>query len=318
MDQQAFKFPDPEKDEQEGEEQEISVEVEDDVEVEVVDDTPEEDRGRKPADEPPGEVTEEELQNYSEKIRKRIQHLGRGYHDERRAKEAALREREELEKYALALQQRLKDLEQTSGKSKELLLAQAKNTLTSQYEAAKKEYRAAYDSGDGDALLAAQEKMLNLRSKLDRVSSFKPKKAEDRAPSQEKPVQQPQPAAKLDEKTEKWYKENSWFGKDDEMTAFALGYHNKLLKEGVANGSDEYYQKLNSRIRQVFPDNFDDVEKPNTRKGKNAQVVAPATRSTAPKKIVLTKSAVALANRLGVPLEEYAKQVAALRKQNDG
>jgi hypothetical protein len=108
-----------------------------------------------------------------------------------------------------------------------------------------------------------------------------------------------------------WQKQNSWFGSDDEMTSFALGLHQKLVKQGLDPRSDEYYEKINSRMRQVFPDEFDDAEEVEVEKPRQkSNVVAPATRSTAPKKIVLTPSSVALAKRLGVPLEEYAKQVA--------
>ena len=109
-----------------------------------------------------------------------------------------------------------------------------------------------------------------------------------------------------------------WFGSDDEMTAFALGLHNKLTKEGVDPQSDTYYEKINSRMRQVFPDQFDDgiEDEPASTQRKSSNVVAPATRSTGPKKIRLTQSQIAIAKKLGVPLETYAKQAAELmRKQ---
>ena len=121
-----------------------------------------------------------------------------------------------------------------------------------------------------------------------------------------------------DPKATQWQKDNPWFGADDEMTSFALGYHQKLVKEGVDPQSDDYYEKINSRMRQIFPDQFGEegperVAEPRRR----ASVVAPVTRSVAPKKITLTKTQVALAKRLNVPLEEYARQVAMeMRKQN--
>lgn len=104
------------------------------------------------------------------------------------------------------------------------------------------------------------------------------------------------------------------------MTSFALGVHEKLVKQGVDAESDEYYEKLNRRIRQVFPESFDDevIEEKPVKKAKPANVVAPATRSTAPKKIVLTQTQVALAKRLGVPLELYAKKVAEEMGKNNG
>jgi hypothetical protein len=121
-----------------------------------------------------------------------------------------------------------------------------------------------------------------------------------------------------DERAVSWADDNPWFGSDDEMTAFALGLDSKLKKSGLDPQSDEYYEKINSRMRQVFPDQFDDgiEDQPEETKRKSSNVVAPATRSTGSKKIRLTQSQVAIAKRLGVPLETYAKQAAELmRKQ---
>ena len=96
------------------------------------------------------------------------------------------------------------------------------------------------------------------------------------------------------------------------MTSFALGLHQKLVKQGVNPQSDDYYEKINSRMRELFPNEFDEgiEDEPETPKRKSSNVVAPATRSTAPKKVRLTQTQVTLANRLGVPLELYAKKVA--------
>jgi hypothetical protein len=116
-----------------------------------------------------------------------------------------------------------------------------------------------------------------------------------------------------DEKAENWRDENaSWFGEDDEMTALAYGLHHKLTKEGVDPTSDTYYEKINARMRQVFPDQFD--EEPESTKRKSSNVVAPATRSTSPKKVTLNQSQVAIAKRLGISLEDYAKQAAELMR----
>jgi hypothetical protein len=150
---------------------------------------------------------------------------------------------------------------------------------------------------------------------------LKPKQIQALQP-QETPVQTqvdaPQPQVQQDVKAETWRDDNPWFGSDDEMTAFALGLHNKLTKDGVDPQSDTYYEKINSRMRQVFPDQFDDgiEDEPEAPKQKSSNVVAPATRSTGPKKIRLTQSQIAIAKKLGVPLETYAKQAAELmRKQ---
>jgi len=291
-------------------EKEVEVEVPQDkkpeVEIEIVDDTPPKDRGRKPSD-PPDDPTDEELEGYSEKVRKRMSHLTKGYHDERRAKETSFREKEEAIRYAQQILEENKTLKGTVGKNQEVLLEQAKRATAGEVEQAKAKYKLAYESGDSDAVVAAQDDLTAAKIKADRINNF-------RLPTVQAPeveVKQQQNAPQVDEKAVNWQQQNSWFGSDDEMTSFALGLHQKLVKQGLDPRSDEYYEKINSRMRQVFPDEFDadeevEVEKPRQK----SNVVAPATRSTAPKKIVLTPSSVALAKRLGVPLEEYAKQVA--------
>jgi hypothetical protein len=294
-------------------EKEVEVEVpadkKPDVEIEIVDDTPPQDRNRKPSD-PPEDPTDEELEGYSEKVRKRMSHLTKGYHDERRAKETANREREEAIRYAQQVLEENKNLKGTVGKNQEILLEQAKRATATEVEQAKSRYKIAYESGDSDAVVAAQDELTAAKIKADRVNNFKlpPVQTSEVAVQQQQTTpNQPQ----VDEKAVNWQKQNSWFGSDDEMTSFALGLHQKLVKQGLDPRSDDYYEKINSRMRQVFPDEFDDAEEVEVEKPRQkSNVVAPATRSTAPKKIVLTPTSVALAKRLGVPLEEYAKQVA--------
>jgi len=292
-----------------------------DVEIEIEDDTPEADRGRKAAP-PPQEVTDEELENYSEKVKNRIKHFSKGYHDERRAKEAALREREALEAYAKKLVDENQKLKGSVDQSHNSLIQSAKKQVEGELSMAKAQYKQAYDSGDPDAILEAQTMLNAAQIRMERVNGLKPKQIQP-LQSVETPVQPqvnaPQPQVERDEKAESWRDENPWFGSDDEMTAFALGLHNKLTKDGVDPRSDEYYEKINSRMRQVFPDQFDDgiEDEPEVQaKPKSSNVVAPATRSTGPKKIRLTQSQIAIAKKLGVPLETYAKQAAELmRKQ---
>ena len=294
-------------------ESESEVDTDDDeLEVEVVDDTPKADRGRK-ASEPPTDVTDEELEDYSDKVRKRIQHFSKGYHDERRAKEEALRERQELERVTQTLMEENKKLKGNVNKNQTALLEQAKKNAAIETEGAKRAYKDAYESGDSDAVLEAQEKLTNAKIKSERLANFKlPALQETETPVQTQ-VEQPAPAVQVDERAADWQKVNSWFGSDDEMTSLALGLHNKLVKQGVSPQSDEYYETIDSRMRQVFPDNFEDAEP----KRKKAQVVAPATRSTAPKKVTLTRTQVQIAKRLGLTPEQYAKQVAIdMRKQN--
>ena len=282
----------------------------DDLEIEVVDDTPKADRGRKPS-EPPEDVTEDELEKYSEQVQKRIKHFTKGYHDERRAKEEALRERQELERVTQTLMEENKKLKGNVNKNQTALLEQAKKNAAIETETAKRAYKEAYETGDSDAVLEAQEKLTNAKLKSDRLANFKiPALQEEETPVQPEP--EPAPAVQVDERASDWQKANSWFGNDDEMTSLALGLHNKLVKQGVSPQSDEYYETIDSRMRQVFPDNFEDAEPK-----RKTQVVAPATRSTAPKKVTLTKTQVQLAKRLGLTPQQYAKQVALdMRKQN--
>ena len=287
-------------------------EVADDTpEIEIVDDTPEEDRGRTPV-ESPEEVTDDELSKYSDKkLKERLAHLGRGYHDERRAKEAAFREKEEALRIAQVVVEENKKLKGSLNTNQEALLEQAKRVVQNDLDAAKRKYREAYEAGDADALVAAQEDMTSAKIKVERVNNFRP------APLQEDKTEVQTPyiaqTARPDPKAEAWKSQNSWFGSDREMTGYAFALHEKLVVEdGMDPTSDEYYKRLNGRIRQVFPEKFASEESADAQNSQRpkANVVAPATRSTAPKKIVLNATQVQLAKRLGVPLELYARKVA--------
>ena len=285
----------------------------DEYEVEVVDDTPKADRNRKASD-PPEDVTDDELEDYSEKVRKRIQHFSKGYHDERRAKEAAFREREELERLSQQLVEENKKLKSNVNKNQTALLEQAKRSAVTDLESAKKQYKEAYEAGDSDGVLAAQESLTNAKIKADRLNNFKlPALQEDETNVKMVPETTP-PPVEVDKRAQAWQDANDWFNQDVEMTSYALGLHNKLVNEGVSPQSDDYYERIDSRMRQLFPENFEgeEVEKPR----KRSNVVAPATRSTAPKKIRLTQTQYQLSKRLGLTPEQYAKQVALdMRKQ---
>ena len=290
----------------------------DELEVEVVDDTPKADRNRKPS-EPPEEVTDEELEDYSEKVRKRIQHFSKGYHDERRAKEAALRERDELERFVKSIQDENTKLKGSVNKNQTALVEQAKKTAEVELEQAKKAYKDAYEAGDADAILVAQESLTGAKIKSDKLNNVKIPTLQEES-NEVKTKEEPENATPtVDPRAQDWAKKNTWFGTDDEMTSLALGLHNKLAKQGVDLQSDEYYEAIDTRMRQLFPDKFEEevaeteeAEKPK----KQANVVAPATRSVAPKKVKLTQTQVAIAKRLGVPIELYAQKVAEeMRKE---
>lgn len=292
--------------------QEVDFEVEgQDVEIEIVDDTPPEDRNRKPMEEPPKEFSEDEIATYNENVQKRIKHFTKGYHEERRAKEAALREREEAFKYAQAILEENKKLKSTVSENQEVLLEQVKKATQIELDKAKEDYKKAYDSGDSDALVAAQESLTAAKIKADRVFNFKLPTLQQEN-TELKPEYTPTPP-KRDVKAETWGERNKWFGRDNRMTAYALAFSKELTDvEGVDPTSDEYYQRIDAEMRQRFPEKLGSSDaipqkKPN--------VVAPAARSTASKKVVLTKSQVDIAKKLGVPVTEYVK---ALQKLEEG
>jgi len=343
MQQVEFEFPDPDK--KDGKEVEVDIadeaefelevegavgreevgkpkkEVREEIEVEVVDDTPKADQGRKPSAAPEA-VTEDELENYSDKVKKRIQHFSKGYHDERRVKEQALREKEEAINYAGQLVEENKKLKGNVDSSHNSLIESAKKQVEGEMAMAKKQYKEAYDSGETDSIVDAQQLLNAAQIRMDKVDRLQPRvRGEVKGTLQrpgnavQSPVQQTQAPVQRDEKAEVWREGNPWFGADDEMTAFAYGLHTKLTKEGTDPRSEEYYEKIDSRMREIFPAEFED--EPAGRKKKSSNVVAPATRSRSPKKVTLSQTQVALAKRLGVTLEDYAKQAAVLMRKQD-
>jgi hypothetical protein len=309
---EEFKFPDEVESKNAKAEEKIDFEVEgeSEPEIEVVDDTPAEDRGRKPMAEPPKEVTDEELAKYDEGVQKRIKHFTKGYHEERRAKETAEREKDEAIRLAQAVLEENKKLKGSVNQNQTALLEQAKRVVSNEVETAKRMYKEAYESGDSDKLVEAQEALTIAKIRADKVNNFKPTPLQE----EETPVQiaqQPAKAAPVDEKLLAWQDQNQWFGSNKRMTAYALGLHEDLVGEGIPSGSDEYYRRIDADIRQRFSDQFGAEESVDAKPQRTkSNIVAPATRSTAPKKIVLTQTQVNLAKRLGVPLELYARKVA--------
>lgn len=294
-------------------------EVEDDVtidgtpDIEIQDDTPPEDRGREPM---PKEIVEElendELEEYSEKVKLRLKQMKKVWHDERREKERLQREQNE----ALAAAQRLLEenryLKQNLSKGEETLVGSFRQNAEFEVEKAKREYREAYEAGDADRLVDAQEKLNVASYKLQQINSYRPT-LQDKEPEVEQPVQQVR-QPQLDAKTIAWQERNTWYGTDPEMTASALGLHQKLINERGAQyaGTDEYWDVIDKTMRRRFSDYFgeDEVakEKPTSREAKPS-VVAPASRSRSPKKIVLSKSQLAIAKKFGLTPEQYAREV---------
>lgn len=328
----GYKFPD----ELEGDENQ-NIEAEDkkkDVEIEIEDDTPPADRGRKRMAEPLEDVPEDELAKYDESVQARMRKFTRGYHDERRAKEEALRERQAAEDFAKQVYEENKRLQQQIAQGTKVLVEQTKSSAEMELDAAKRRYKEAYENGDADGLTDAQADISRAMLKLDRAENMRPLQTEENEVQHAQRNQNvnPAPAQKLSERDQNWLEENKWFGPDDEMTSTALGVHRKLLKEHGASfiGTKEYYRKVDDTMRRRYPEYFgsdedeappskasipdeDDYEPPR-RAQKPATVVAPASRSTPPDRIKLKASQAAIAKKLGVPLELYAQKVAELRK----
>lgn len=312
MDKVEFKFPDEK-------EQEAKQEAKSDdgfeFDIEVVDDTPEQDQNRAPLNEPVNEVTDDELSKYDESVQKRIKRITHGYHDERRAKEAALREREEALKFAQHIIQENNNLKKDLGDHTTLLVGTAKQNAEFALAQARAKYKAAYDAGDSDQIIEAQEELTQAKLRLDKVESFKPPPLQERQiPVNMQPQSAPEP--KADPKALAWRNENQWFGKNRPMTAFTLGLHEQLVEEGVDPTSDQYYEAINKTVRSKFPESFSDEQSKPGAKRTSSNVVAPASRNVAPKKITLTQTQVALAKKLRIPLDLYARKVAEGMTQN--
>lgn len=306
IEKEEFSFPDEEAKKPAVEEDDGGV----DVEIEV---------SNKKEPEPQAK-DDDEIDRYDEKVKKRIADLQSGFHAERRRAEEAAREREEAIAFAQSVAEENKKLKGSLNEGQTALLEQAKKVVSNEVEEAKRRYKNAYESGDSDALVEAQELLTAAKIKMDRVNNFKPALQKQETEVKIAPREVPR-QPEVDPKAARWQSENSWFGSDDEMTSFALGLHTKLIKSGIDPNSDEYYARLNSRIRQVFPENFglDNNEPETPQQSQSAprqksNVVAPATRSTSSSKIRLTPFQVTMAKKFGVSHELMAQKIAELRK----
>ena len=292
------------------------------IELELEDDTPTEDQGKEPL---PKEMVEElekdTLEDYSERVKQRMAQLKKVWHDERRAKEEAAREKEEAIAYAQKVYQQNQRLQSTLSSGEEDYIKTVLSSAESEVSLAKREYREAYESGETDAIVDAQAKMNEAQMKLSQAKGLKPQYTPSQVAesSVESNQQQVRPAMpKPDAKAQAWQASNTWFGKDEEMTSLALGLHEKLVRNGIDPSSDAYYRRIDETMQKRFPENFGDnslePEKPAQRKPSN--VVAPATRSTAPKKVRLSKTQVAFAKKLKLTPEQYAREMIKLENAN--
>jgi hypothetical protein len=315
MEKTEFEFPD-EREAKEGGKVEAK---KDNFDFEIEDDTPPEDRGREPL---PKEIVQEleqdELEDYSEKVKVRLKQMKKVWHDERRDKDQAQRERQAAEDLAKRVLEENRTLKNRLSEGERNYLQTYQTAAEMELDAAKRIYREAYDAGDTDKLIEAQEKITNANYKLQKAKEYVPSLQRQEDDVKDIPEAQ---VARPDPRSVAWQERNTWFGQDEEMTSLALGLHQKLVKQYGSSypSTDEYWQKVDGTMRQRFPDYFQDKsqpEKSGSRTEKSSTVVAPATRSTGSKKIVLKQSQLSIAKKLGLTPEQYAREIMKMEANN--
>jgi hypothetical protein len=321
---QEFKFPHELE-----EEKKLSVEADEDkIEIEIDDDTPEQDRGVTPM---PKEIVakleEDELDKYSAEAKEKLSQLKKVWHDERREKEAAMREQQEAIRVAQRLFDENKKLKQAYSTGEKTYIETVQGAAELELEVAKRSYKEALETGDSDRIVEAQAKLNQAAIKSDKVKDFRPSALQEEENEVQIPQMQEKPVTP-DAKTQEWTEKNPWFGSKKPMTAYALGLHEELVDEYGKNfvGTDQYFQRIDKEMRKVFSEYFDTVE-PQTKveveeeskpspKSKPSTVVASATRSTNSKQIRLKPSQIALARKLGLSPEQYARELIKMEARN--
>jgi hypothetical protein len=308
MDSDEFKFPD---------EKGTSAE-EDNFEIEIEDDTPPEDRNRQPLPkEMVKDLEEDELEDYSDGVKERIKQLKKVWNDERREKDAAIREQQEAINYAKQVMEENRALKGRLSTGEQHFINTYKSAVEMEMDNAKRDYKDAYDQGDSDRLLEAQEKLNQAQFKLQKANEFVP----SRQPEEVNVQPATNPAPRPDQRAIAWQERNEWFGKDEEMTSLALGLHQKLVAQyGTSYPStDEYWKKVDETMRRRFPESFGDGEEAtqkSQRPTRPASVVASADRSTPSKKVRLKQSQVLIAKKLGLTPEQYVREMMKLEASN--
>lgn len=293
----------------------FDVDIEDDkFDIEIKDDTPAEDRGkpRRAEGAEPDLPSDDELEGYSDGVKKRISKLKYEFHEERRRKEEAERIREEAFRFAEAQKRENDTLRKQLTEGQGVVVTQAKARVETQLESAKAKFKQAYEAGDADGMLEAQTSLSTLQNEMYRLANYRPAPAPTSNPAAQAspPASSPQvprpPQRALD-----WAQDNPWFQTDTEMTGYAFGVHERLVKSGIDPNSETYYTQIDAAVRTRFADKFDDADQEvKTQPRQAGSVVASASRaSKTPRKVVLTQSAVALAKRLGLTPQQYAAQL---------
>ena len=292
-----------------------------DVEIEIVDDTPEEDRAN--AVPLPKEIVDEidndDLESYSKEAKQRLLQMKKLINDERRAKEAALRENEEAIRVANTIINENKSLKGRLSNGEKVYVSTAKEKIASDLDQARRAYKEAYDSGDADRLVEAQERLTDVKFKAQEMDRYVPQYDENTLQSSEVEVQIPQEQnqpVRLDSKTQAWLDKNKWYGTDDDMSFLAMGIHKRLERDGVPTGSDHYWNSIDTEMRKRFPEKFGEVEAKPSATTRKSTVVAPATRSTSSKKITLNTRQMELAKKFKITPEQYYNELVKTESQN--
>jgi hypothetical protein len=293
------------------------------IEIEIEDDTPVEDRNKEPM---PKEIVEQldadELDEYDGKVKEKLKQMKKVYHDERREKERALRDQQEAIAFAQRVAEENKRIKAMYSNGEKEYVESLKTSAEMSLEMAKQNYKKAYEEGDTDKVIEAQQKMQEANLRMMQAKNFKPTALQEENFEVQTQREQTQSVPKPDNKALAWQERNNWFGQDEEMTASALGLHEKLKRNGVQIGSDEYYATLDKTMRKRFPENFEEaqeeevVSKAEPVRTKPRTVVAPAVRSTASNKIKLSPRQVELAKKFGLTPEAYALEMRKIEAQN--
>jgi hypothetical protein len=311
----GYKFPDElEQDDQ------VENKKQPEIEIEIEDDTPEEDRGRQPM---PKHIVEDldkdDLDQYDEQVQLRLKQAKKVYHDERREKEAALREQQEAIAYAKKLSTENNRMRQLITSGEREYVESVTTSASLELKMAQNQLKEAHDMGDSDKIVEAQQAMQEANMRLMRAKSYKPQALQEPESVVQPQPEQYQSVPKPDQKASAWQERNQWFGRDKVMTATALGVHEDLKDKGYEIGSDEYYNALDKTVRRRFPEEFEDAmpeKRQETGRTKPSTVVAPAVRTTASNKIKLQTRQIQLAKKLGLTPEQYALEMRRLENQN--
>ena len=308
---------------------EFEGEGEEDIELKVEDDTPEADRNRSPMpEEIVKDLENDELETYSDGVKERLKQMKKVWHDERRAKESALRENQEAVEMAKKALEENKKLREQAKKGQENFLETAKQSVSYQEEMAKRAYKDAYESGDTDSIVEAQSKLSEVNFRKQQLDNYRPPRQEEENSVNSNSIESLQAGFKLSPVDQEWLNKNPWFNTDAALSGFALGLDQEIERRMGGNfkgyrGTHEYYQEIDKTMSETFPEKFGNSNsssrggKPGRAENKPATVVAPASRSTSSKRtVLLNKSQVSIAKRLGLTNEQYAKELRRMENQN--